>query len=92
MLELISVAVAVAAAILGYTKSRKFVGQRLRFTSVVEKPGIGIAAGVAATIVAAPIVALLPVVGAGTALAFGAGVGTGVAVGARDAKRPLLED
>lgn len=92
MLELIGVVAALAAAILGYTKSRKFVGQRLRFTSLVEKPGIGLAAGVAAAIVAAPIVALLPLVGTGTALAFGAGVGTGVTVGARDAKRPLLED
>jgi len=73
-------------------KSRKFVGRRLRFTSLVEKPGIGLAAGVAATIVASPVVAVLPLVGVGTALAFGAGIGTGVSLGVADAKRPLLDD
>ena len=35
---------------------------------------------------------LLPVVGVGTAIVFGAGVGTGAALGAKDAKKPLLED
>ena len=92
MLELIGLGAAAAAGILGYTKSRKFVGRKLRFTSLVEKPAIGLAAGVAATIVASPIVAVIPIVGVGTALAFGAGVGTGVVLGVQDAKRPLLED
>jgi len=41
----------------------------------------------------APVVALLPLVGAGTAIAVGAGVGTGVALGVQDSKKPpLLED
>ncbi len=92
MFELIGLGVAAAVGIVGHMKSRKFVGRKLRFTSVVEKPGIGLAAGVAATIVASPIVAVLPLVGVGTAVAFGAGVGTGVSLGASDAKKPLLED
>lgn len=92
MFGLIGLGVAAAVGVFGHIKSRKFVGRKLRFTSVVEKPGIGLAAGVAATIVASPVVALLPLVGVGTAIAFGAGVGTGVAMGASDAKRPLLED
>lgn len=92
MFALISLGLATAVGVIGHLKTRKFVGRRLRFTSVVEKPGIGLAAGVAATIVASPVVALLPLVGVGTAIAFGAGVGTGVAMGASDAKRPLLED
>lgn len=92
MFELIGLGVAAAVGIFGHMRSRKFVGRRLRFTSVVEKPGIGLAAGVVATIVASPVVALLPIVGVGTAVAFGAGVGTGVALGAQDAKKPLLED
>jgi hypothetical protein len=40
------------------------------------------------------VVAVLPFVGAGTAIVIGAGVGTGVALGVRDTKEPpkLLED
>ena len=42
----------------------------------------------------APIVAVLPIVGAGTAIAVGIGVGTGVAMGVKDSKRStkFLED
>ncbi len=86
MLELIGMGVAGAAGIYGHLKSRKFVRRRLRFTSVVERPGLGIMAGVAAAVVAAPLVAILPIVGTGTALLFGAGVGTGVSMGAREAR------
>ena len=92
MVALIAAGVAGAAGILGHTKARSFVGRRLRFTSLVEKPALGVVAGVAAAVVAAPVVAFIPVIGAGTALVFGAGVGTGAALGAQDAKRPLLED
>ena len=81
-----------AAGIFGHTKARSFVGRRLRFTSFVEKPALGVVAGVAAAVIAAPVVALIPVIGAGTALVFGAGVGTGAALGAQDAQKPLLED
>lgn len=85
--------IAAAVGLYGHIKSRKFVGQRLRYTSLVEKPALGLFAGVGAVIVAAPIVALLPVVGAGTAIAIGAGIGTGVALGVKDSKNPpLLED
>jgi hypothetical protein len=92
MLTLLGLGIAGAAGILGHTRARSFVGRRLRFTSLVEKPYLGVAAGVAAAVVASPVAALLPLVGAGTAIIFGAGVGTGAALGAKDAKRPLLED
>ncbi len=92
MLTLLGFGIAGAAGIFGHTKARRFVGRRLRFTSIVEKPYLGVAVGVAATVVASPVVALLPLVGVGTAIAFGAGVGTGTALGVSDAKRPLLED
>jgi hypothetical protein len=60
---------------------------------LVEKPAIGLFAGVGAVVVAAPLVALLPIVSAGTAIALGVGVGTGVALGVKDTKKPpLLED
>ena len=92
MLTLLGLGIAGAAGILGHTRARSFVGRRLRFTSLVEKPYLGVAAGVTAAVVASPVAALLPLVGAGTAIVFGAGVGTGAALGAKDAKRPLLED
>ena len=103
MFELIALGVAAGAGVWGHLKSRRFVRRKLRFTKFVEKPGIGVASGVGATVVAASVigvVTLVPllgaavgsVVGLGTALAFGAGVGTGVSMGAKDAKRPLLED
>jgi hypothetical protein len=94
MIGLIAAGVAGAVGVIGHIKSRHFVGQKLRYTSLVEKPMLGLWVGAGAVVVAAPVVALLPIVGAGTALALGAGVGTGVALGVGDAKEPpkLLED
>ena len=91
MLELL---IAGAAGVYGHLRSRKFVGRRLRYTTIVEKPALGLWAGVGATILAAPLVAVLPIVGAGTAIAIGAGIGTGVALGVKDTGEPpkLLED
>jgi hypothetical protein len=42
---------------------------------------------VLAAVVAIPLVAILPIVGVGTALFFGASVGLGVAAGAKDIRR-----
>ncbi len=86
MLELIGITIAGAVGVYGHMKSRKFVRRRLRYTSWVEKPGLGIMAGVAAAVLAAPVAGILPLVGTGTALLFGAGVGTGVSMGAREAR------
>ena len=82
------------AGVYGHMKSRTFVGQRLRYTGLVEKPALGVWAGVGATVLAAPLVAVLPFVGAGTAVAIGVGVGTGVGLGVHDAKEPpkLIDD
>jgi len=86
-LELIPIGIAGAAGIYGHLKSRKFVRRRLRYTSWVEKPYLGILAGVTAAVVTAPIAAipLLPI-GTSAALMFGAGVGTGVSMGAKEAR------
>ncbi len=91
MIELI---VAGIAGVYGHLRSRNFVGRRLRYTGIVEKPALGLWAGVAATVLAAPLVAVLPFVGAGTAIAIGAGIGTGVALGVKDTEEPpkLLDD
>lgn len=94
MFGLIAAGIAGVAGVVGHLKSRSFVGKRLRYTNIVETPALGLWAGVGATILAAPVVAVLPIVGAGTAIVIGAGVGTGVALGVRDTREPpkLLED
>jgi hypothetical protein len=93
MFGLIAAGIAGVAGVAGHIKSRQFVGKRLRYTTLVEKPMLGLWAGVATTVIAAPIVAVLPIVGAGTAIAVGLGVGTGVALGVSDTKGPpLIED
>ena len=94
MFGLIAAGIAGVAGVFGHVKSRDFVGQKLRYTSLVEKPMLGVWAGVGATVAAAPVVAVLPIVGAGTAIAIGAGIGTGVALGVKDSKEPpkLLDD
>lgn len=83
MLELV---VAGVLGVAGHLKSRDFVQKRLRYTALVDKPGVGLAAGVATAVLAAPLVAVLPIVGIPTALVLGAGVGTGVARGAARAR------
>jgi uncharacterized protein (DUF2062 family) len=89
MLELI---VAGALGIAGHVKSRDFVQKRLRYTSWIEKPSVGVAAGVATAVVAAPLVAIIPFIGAGTAIALGIGVGTGVSLGAAKARSGEFPD
>lgn len=93
---LITWGVAAAIGVVGHTRTRAFVGRRLRFTKVVEKPAVSVAAGLGATAVVAIVasVPIIPFVGAAAAIAAGIGVGTGVALGSKDAKNPppLLED
>jgi hypothetical protein len=90
MFELIAAGV---VGVMSHLSSRDFVRRRLRYTDWVDRPGLGLAAGVVATGIATPVVAVLPIVGGLTAIVFGAAVGTGVSVGARQTKRGyLLED
>ena len=89
MLGLISFIVAGAAAVLGYWQARKFVRRRLSFVDAIHGAYVPILAGLGAGAVAAPIVWMLPLVGTGTALLFGTGVGMGVAAGTRDIRRRL---
>ena len=89
MFELIGLIATGAATAGGYFQSRGFVRRRLKYVDLVQKAGAPVIAGAAAAVVAAPVVALLPLVGAGTALLFGAGVGAGVAAGAKDIRRRL---
>jgi hypothetical protein len=88
MFELIALVASGVAAVFGHVGSRDYTGRKLRYTWVGENPGAsGVIAGVGVALLAAPVVAILPIVGAGTALALGAGVGTGVALGAGKSDR-----
>jgi hypothetical protein len=63
------------------------VRRKLRFVDAVQKPVAPVVAGGTAALLAAPVVWLLPIIGAGTAVIFGLGIGAGVHHGARDVKR-----
>lgn len=89
MLELILAAGTGAVTLFGYLKARHFVRERLRFVDAAHKPGTPVIAGAAAALAAAPVVWLLPFVGAPTALIFGIGVGWGVYHGSRDVRKRL---
>ncbi len=81
MLGLIIGTVALGA---GFYYTRRFVRERLRFVDAVRRPEAPLVAGVVAAAIAVPVVALLPIVGAGTAVATGVGVAAGLATGRRD--------
>ena len=86
MIELIIV-IALAAVPLGaFALTRRFVRERLRYVDAVQKKRAALLAGGVAAVAALPVVALLPIVGTGTALLFGGGVGFGVFKGARDVR------
>ncbi len=87
--SVISLVVAAAVTLVGYWQSRQFVQSRLRYVDAVHKTAVPLLAGVGAALVALPIVALLPIVGTGTALLFGAGVATGVSAGRREIRRRI---
>lgn len=96
MFEAIAGAVAIAAsggaAVLGYLKSRDFVIRRLRFVDAARSPAAPWVAGTVAGLAAAPVVMLLPIIGGGTALLFGAAVGVGTRAGVKRLEHPALED
>lgn len=86
MLELIGLMLTGTAAVGGFAGARRLVRDRLRFVDAVHTgKAPWIAAGLA-TLAAAPVVAVLPLVGAGTAVLFGASVGYGVQKGRKESR------
>lgn len=75
------------AAAGGYVFVKRFVRRRLRFVDAVHRPWVPLGVGVGAALLAVPIVAVLPVLGFGTAALFGLGVGLGAAAGRRELRR-----
>ena len=85
MFFMIATLIAVVAGFLGYVQSRKFVSSRLRYVDAAQNRLLPFAAGIGATLLALPL-ALLPFIGVPTAVMLGLGVGSGVAVGAKDVR------
>ena len=89
MLALLAFALSVAAVIIGFTQAKDFVSRRLRYVDAARSPIAPVVAGIGAALVALPIVWMLPLVGVGTALAFGLSVAMGVAAGNKEIHRSL---
>ena len=87
---MITLALAFAASAFGYLQTRGFVRRKLAYVDAVHNGIAPIVAGLGAAMVAMPVVGLLPLVGGGTALLFGAGVGLGVKAGSRDSRSRRL--
>jgi hypothetical protein len=79
MLQLL---VTLVAGLAGYFLARNFVRRRLRFVDAVHSPFAPLFAGVAAAMIAWPVV-LLPLVTLTTAIVFGIGTALGTASGSR---------
>ena len=82
-------AIAFTVALVGFVITRRFVENRLRYVDAVQNPLAAFLAGGAATVIAIPVVAILPFVGIGTAILFGLGVFAGVSSGAREIRKRL---
>jgi hypothetical protein len=89
MFVILSFLATMALATIAFTQARNFVTRRLRYVDAVQSAIAPIVAGLGAAVIALPIMAFLPLVGAGTALSVGFGVGAGVAAGAREVRRSL---
>jgi hypothetical protein len=89
VIELLSLAAAAGATAVGYLQARAFVRGKLRFVDAVHNFAAPLLAGLAAALIASPIVWLLPFVGTGTAVLFGVGVAAGVSSGARDIRKRI---
>jgi hypothetical protein len=89
VLTIISMAIAIAAAVVGYFQARSFVSGKLRFVDAAQHFAAPLLAGLAAMLVAAPVVWLLPLIGAKTAILFGLGVGAGVSSGAKEIRKQI---
>lgn len=86
MIEFLFLAAAGAGMGISYMKVRDFVKERLRFVDSAQRRSTPWLAGIGATLALSPVVAFLPVLGAGTAIVFGLVVGTAVRNGQREVR------
>ena len=71
----------------GFAFARDYTLRRLRFVDTTRNPAWPWIVGLLAAVVAAPVMWLLPLVGAGTAAIFGIGTGLGTASGVKALRR-----
>ena len=87
LFSLIGLVVTAAGGIFAYGLAREYVRNRLRFVDAVRHPLAPWITWFAATVVLLPIVAILPLVGAGTAILVGGAAGLGTSSGVKALKR-----
>ncbi len=87
MFAFIAGALTLAAGIVGFAFARDYTMRRLRFVDTTRNPAWPWIVGLLAAVVAAPVMWLLPLVGAGTAAIFGIGTGLGTASGVKALRR-----
>ncbi len=87
MLDLLRIAIIVAAGIGGYVLTRDYVRRRLRFVDAVRAPWVPWVVGIVVVTLTAPIVWLLPLVTKAAAIFLGVGTGIGTASGVKALKR-----
>ncbi|HYH82229.1 MAG TPA: hypothetical protein VEX86_20640 [Longimicrobium sp.] len=87
---LIAAGAATVATGYGYIQARVFTRKKLAFVDSAQSGVAPVVAGVGAVVLGGVAAALLPFVGAGTAILFGIGVGAGVASGQSDIKHRRL--
>jgi len=86
MFAFLAGAITVAAGIFGFTVARDFTLRRLRYVDGVRNPVWPWIVGLIAAVVTAPL-ALLPLIGTGTAVVFGIFTGLGTASGVKALRR-----
>jgi len=87
LFSLIGLLVTGAGAIFAFGLAREYVRNRLRFVDAVRHPLAPWITWIAATVVLLPVVAILPLVGAGTAILVGGAAGLGTSSGVKALKR-----
>ncbi len=88
-MELIGFAIAWTAAFFGYSRSRGFVKNKMRYVEGVYRWSAPWKAGLIAALVTTPIAWALPFISGASAVLFGTAVGLGVAAGRRELRRRL---
>ncbi len=93
MLGLAVFAATFAVSAFGFLTARRFVRERLKYVEGAQTLRASLVAGLVAWAIALPLTWIIPLVGGGAALLFGAAVALGVRTGARDIRegRRLIE-
>ena len=87
LFTLVGFVVTAGAALFVFGLAREYVRNRLRFVDAVRHPLAPWVTAFIATVILLPVVAILPLVGAGTAILVGRAAGLGTSSGVKALKR-----